>query len=87
MHTRLELSASDEVSVRRLAGLGENTSEWGSEALTAIDRLGAYPCIRRLSFYGRSPFSSCLHLVAFSYEVSIWYNDSHVEILELSTGD
>jgi len=75
-HTRLESSASDEVSVRSLAGLGENTSEWGSDALTAVDRLGAYPCIRRLPSHGRSPFRSCLHLVLFSYELSIWYDDS-----------
>jgi len=46
----------------------------------AIDRLGAYLCIRRLPSHSRSPFHSCLHLVLLSYELSIWYDDSLVEM-------
>ncbi len=46
----------------------------------AIDRLGAYPCIRRLPSHSRLPFRSCLHLVLLSYELSIWYDDSLVEM-------
>jgi hypothetical protein len=78
-HARLELSASDVISVRHLAGLGEKPSEWGYDALTAVDRLGAYPWFRRLPSHGRSPFRSCPHLVFLSYELFIWYNDPLVE--------
>ena len=78
-HARLELSASDVISVRHLAGLGEKPSEWGSDALTAVDRLGAYPWFRRLPSHGRSPFRSCPYLVFLSYELFIWYNDPLVE--------
>ena len=86
-HARLELSASDVVSVRHLAGLGEKPSEWGSDALTAVDRLGAYPWFRRLPSHGRSPFRSCPHLVLLSYELFIWYNAPLSKGLELNTRD
>ena len=79
MHTRLEPSTSDVVFVRSLAGLGEKLSEWGNDALTASDRLGAYPSFRRLPSHGRSPFRSYLHLVFLSYELFLWYDDSFVE--------
>ena len=86
-HARLELSASDVVSVRHLAGLGEKPSEWGCDALTAVDRLGAYPWFRRLPSHGRSPFRSCPHLVFLSYEIFIWYNAPLSKGLELNTRD
>ena len=86
-HARLELSASDVISVRHLAGLGEKPSEWGSDALTAVDRLGAYPWFRRLPSHGRSPFRSCPHLVFLSYELFIWYNAPLSKGLELNTRD
>ncbi|MFN7892134.1 MAG: hypothetical protein ACK5OC_17700, partial [Pirellula sp.] len=70
-----------------LAGLGEKPSEWGSDALTAVDRLGAYPWFRRLPSHGRSPFRSCPHLVFLSYELFIWYNAPLSKGLELNTRD
>lgn len=74
MYARLEWPASYEVSVRSLAGLGESESGW------RWFKPGVYASTRRLPSHGRSPFRSCLRLVSLSYELFIWYHDSHKKI-------
>ena len=56
------------ISVRRLAGLGVTLP-----VATPIEH-------RRLPLHGLSPRRSCPHLVLISYELSIWYDDSLVEM-------
>ena len=55
-------------------------SSGDSDALMAVYRLDTYPYIRRLPSHGRSPFRSCLRLVLLSYELFIWYTNSHKKI-------
>ena len=57
------------ISVRHLAGLGDRTD-------------GAVGCRESsgLPLHGLLPRRSCPHLVLISYELSIWYDDSLIEM-------
>jgi hypothetical protein len=59
----------DVISVRHLAGLGDRTD-------------GAVGCRESsgLPLHGLLPRRSCPHLVLISYELSIWYDDSLIEM-------
>ena len=65
MHARPELPASNVISVRNLAGLGENATDGDVQ-------VGSYARIRRLPLHGPLPRRSCPHLVLISYELFIW---------------